>query len=99
MAARWQILHRSLDFKLETSISIVQALVCLHNFILTDELVQEEEHRLYAPPNVVGRNENHGPEAEDEVEEEVGNGPRQAVQQRQILADYFDSEEGALRHQ
>lgn len=39
----------SLDFKLENSIYIVLALVCLHNFLLTDEMNLNEEERMYRP--------------------------------------------------
>lgn len=99
LAARWQILHKRLDFKLETSFAVVQALVCLHNFILSDELVREDENRLYAPSNLINRNGNNEDEEEDQGEEENNNGPREAVQQRPTLAEYFDSEEGALLHE
>ncbi|XP_051173476.1 uncharacterized protein LOC127289535 [Leptopilina boulardi] len=47
LTSRWKILQSKMCFKLETSIAIVQALVCLHNFIITRELAADEEFRLY----------------------------------------------------
>lgn len=40
-------------FKLETSIAVVQALVCLHNFIITRELAADEEFRQYFPERLM----------------------------------------------
>ncbi|XP_051168515.1 uncharacterized protein LOC127286201 [Leptopilina boulardi] len=39
---KWAILQTRMDFKLEHSVTIVQALVCLHNFLLTNELLLNE---------------------------------------------------------
>lgn len=49
LANRFQILQNKMAFKLKTSIAVVQALVCPHNFIITRELESEEEYREYFP--------------------------------------------------
>lgn len=38
LVARWRILQKALSLKLETVEVIVQALTCLHNYIITTEL-------------------------------------------------------------
>lgn len=37
LANKWKILQQPMNFKLETTNTIVMALVCLHNFIITQE--------------------------------------------------------------
>ena len=96
---RWQILHETLRFKLNTSIAVVQALICLHNFIITDELTQEEDNRPYLNGFEV-RDENFG--EVDVVEADNGGGneedvcPPFALRQRELLTDYFLSAAGAI---
>ena len=99
LTGRWRILHTSISFKVRTSIAIVQALVCLHNFILEDELPPQENARYYAfppkdfeiPTNPVLPEENIATDNEgDAISHHV-------IQQRKILSDYFMSEAGALR--
>lgn len=53
LASIWQILHISLDLKLETSIKIVQCLVCLHNFLLTSEINESAENKQYVTEDVL----------------------------------------------
>lgn len=48
LVAKWQILHKTLGFNLETSINIVKCLICLHNFLITCELNNAEENKKYA---------------------------------------------------
>ncbi|XP_051176215.1 uncharacterized protein LOC127291250 [Leptopilina boulardi] len=43
LTATWQILKDTLKFKVETSINIVLATVCLHNFLITRRLQRGEE--------------------------------------------------------
>lgn len=38
LANKWKILQQPMNFKLETTNTIVMALICLHNFIITQEL-------------------------------------------------------------
>lgn len=92
---KWTILKDRMDFSLKTSITIVQALICLHNFILTQELMLDDEDKIYYPengrrPNVVIDDDN--PNEDDNIEI-----PQNVFQQRHMLADYFLSEEGALQ--
>lgn len=81
-----------MDFKLTNSITIVQALVCLHNFLITDELLLDEDNRMYADRDVRGNGEEDGRPIFEEF-----NVPANVFAQRNLLADYFNSEEGALR--
>lgn len=37
LSNKWKILQQAMNFKLETTSTIVMALVCLHNFIITQE--------------------------------------------------------------
>lgn len=37
LANKWKILQQAMNFKLETTNTIVMALVCVHNFIITQE--------------------------------------------------------------
>lgn len=38
LASKWKILQQPMNFKIETTHVIVMALVCLHNFIITQQL-------------------------------------------------------------
>ncbi|XP_051176790.1 uncharacterized protein LOC127291632 [Leptopilina boulardi] len=53
LSARWQILQNKMAFKLSTSIAVVQAVVCLHNFIITRELATDEDYRNYFPERMM----------------------------------------------
>ena len=37
LTKKWKILESAIDFKLQTTETIVMALICLHNFIITEE--------------------------------------------------------------
>lgn len=80
-----------LAFKLGHSITIVQAAVCLHNFLLTEELLLDEGDRRYAV-NEVGRNDENNLNDENHFDF-----PRNVIEQKEMLTQYFNSEEGALR--
>ncbi|XP_043462833.1 protein ALP1-like [Leptopilina heterotoma] len=66
LSARWQILKNKMSFKLKTSIAVVQALVCLHNFIITRELVANEGYQHYFPEHLMEQfiRENQTPQNE-----------------------------------
>ncbi|XP_043466356.1 uncharacterized protein LOC122501147 [Leptopilina heterotoma] len=89
LCSMWQILHKKLSFKLDTSIAIVEALVCLHNFILNKKLERGENfewdrstfHRI-------------NPTVDPDIEEDVI--PQNRFEFRERLADYFQSEAGAI---
>ena len=87
----WQILHRHLYHKLETSINIVKALVCLNNFIISNELPEKANNRRYGAP--VRRHEVE----ERLLNEDYNNFPANNIRQREILADYFNSPKGELK--
>lgn len=91
--AKWQILRKSLNFKLNTSVTIVKALVCVHNFLINEELLLNEEDRMYTAEN--GNRENVQENINGQ-QEEVILADLHVLQQKEILADYFMSEEGAL---
>lgn len=56
----------------------------------------DDEERMYVPNNENG--ENVIPQYEnDDNEEEIVNEPLHAIEQREVLADYFMSAEGALQ--
>ncbi|XP_033209604.1 uncharacterized protein LOC117168230 [Belonocnema kinseyi] len=95
LTARWQILQNRLDYKLETSISIVRALVCLHSFIIADELPQRERNRLNGVPTARGRYREDL--VENEIIDEEVNIPADVEEQSETLADYFTLPEGGLR--
>lgn len=42
MVSTWTILSKTLAFKLETSIDVVKAIVCLHNFRINKKLERGE---------------------------------------------------------
>lgn len=54
LASMWQIFNGPLKFKVKTSMVIVLATICLHNFILTRMMQREEE--VPFPENHVGKN-------------------------------------------
>lgn len=53
-------------FKLKTSIAVVQALVCLHNFIITRELAGPEDCQQYFPERLMGQFVGENEAAEDD---------------------------------
>lgn len=87
----WRILNNKLCFKLETSIAIVLATVCLHNFVLNKKLERGESIELSSHNNPVTRN---SPQVENYYHE--GAIPVTGLQQREILANYFQSTAGAI---
>lgn len=48
LSAKWRILRRPLATKIENAISVVQATVCLHNFLMKKDLDVSLEKRQYA---------------------------------------------------
>ena len=69
----------------------MKALVCLHNFIITNELPEKANNRRYGVP--VRRHEVE----ERLLNEDYNNLPANVIRQCEILADYFNSPEGELR--
>lgn len=86
-----------MDFKLQTSVTVVKALACLHNFLLTEEQLLDEEEKLYVPENRRRENLNDAnDQARENIDEINAEIPPHALQQREMLADYFVSDEGAI---
>lgn len=83
---KWMILQRSHAFSLETFETIIIALLCLHNLSITNKL-EENIDKNYN--EVYGRDDFN---EEEDINAEVVN----ARQQRELLAQYFVSEEGAV---
>ncbi|XP_051164908.1 uncharacterized protein LOC127283849 [Leptopilina boulardi] len=55
LTSRWRILLGMLSLKLETSITIVQCLICLHNFLISNEDYEDDESKLYASAKLINR--------------------------------------------
>lgn len=91
LCARWQVLNNRLDFKLKTTEAIIKACICLHNFLITDELPKEKSSRPYIIPSTGNRRED---ENNLPIDEEVF--PENAINQREILTNYFNSPEGGI---
>lgn len=51
LANKWKILQQAMNFKLETTNAVVMALVCLHNFIITQELSGQQQSYTTSKPN------------------------------------------------
>ncbi|XP_018402816.1 PREDICTED: uncharacterized protein LOC108779808 [Cyphomyrmex costatus] len=106
LVARWRVLQKALSLKLETAEVIVQAATCLHNYIITTGLSNNQ----YLHGGIADK---EGPNGEviagnwrDFVRENgfvtslgrVGAniGASAAVKQREILSRYFVSNEGSI---
>lgn len=106
MATRWRILHKPLMHKLKVSTYIVQAIVCLHNFILTEQLrgTDMNEHNITAERNISPQNDAEIPE-QDLQDEQIYNDHMEnenefvldCQRQRQVLTNYFMTEVNAMR--
>ncbi|KAK5647920.1 hypothetical protein RI129_002812 [Pyrocoelia pectoralis] len=103
--SRWRLLTRTICCTPDNAICIVQAMVCLHNFIMsaeTDHVMPQA--RLYCPPHFI----DYDTDEHDVVEGQwrtlikegqlenftrlsTNNAPRSAATQRNVLRDYFVS--------
>lgn len=104
LVARWKILQRPLAVKLSSAEAIIQAVVCLHNFIMT------ENNKQYFPHGIVDFETNDGEIILGSWRGTVGVnnllhplgriganfGTAAAVRQRESLAQYFVSDEGSI---
>lgn len=59
LVSKWRILERPIIAKLETITKIVQALICLHNFLRKGD-DKKIESRRYCPSNYVDRETEDG---------------------------------------
>lgn len=55
LTAKWRVFHVPLNFKLQTSMDIVKAAVCLHNFLISVELNENIKDRRYITDEFVDR--------------------------------------------
>ncbi|XP_043474440.1 uncharacterized protein LOC122506371 [Leptopilina heterotoma] len=96
LVSTFQLLKQTLRFKLETSIKIVLAAVCLHNFLITRRMERGENIDFSTQeerPEVLVFGDREETQEEEEVEEDqFGDG---AIHQREVLMNYFMSEAGA----
>lgn len=94
LKARWQIIRRGLSCNAENATYMINALVCLHNFIMTEEENLPKPYRKYSKLN--------DEPLSDELqslrfsdEEIAAEERRTAQEQRDLLRDYFVSHTGA----
>jgi len=106
LAARWRILEKPISVKLQTTEMILQAIICLHNFIITTG----SNNNYYLHEGIADREGPNGELIEGNWRNVVrGNGfinrmgrigtnvgAAAAMRQRDSLAHYFISEEGSI---
>jgi len=100
LTVRWQILLNIICLNPENTIAIVKAVICLHNFIMiTDEEMSMPNALLYCPPNFVNRMDEENGDWRNIRRDNVAfvditrlgsnNASQRAIEQRNILKDYF----------
>ncbi|KMQ88379.1 nuclease harbi1-like protein [Lasius niger] len=108
LVSRWRILRRCICNTPRNAEVMFQALVCLHNFIMTEESKETPQHRNYCPSTYVDHEDQNGNTipgdwragGEDERGlQRIGriganNLARTAALLRDILCDYLISEAG-----
>lgn len=109
LVARWQILQKSLCFKLSSAEAIVQATYCLHNFIISTN----NSNNRYIQEDFVDREGPNGELIEGNWRSLVTQNPAiirtgrvganigsiSAMKQRDTLAQYFISDQGSISWQ
>lgn len=109
LVSRWQILCKTICASPRSATLYVSALVCLHNFLLTEQLqtCHHLETHVYCPPELIDREDENHDFIEGEWRNEIGTGilyditrlgsnnpPRAAQTMRDLLRDYFVSPVG-----
>lgn len=70
MTSKFQVLHKPFFLKLKTSINIVKALTCLHNFLIEAEKSKPTEDRRYLNEKVLNELHKNGRFTLEEDEDE-----------------------------
>lgn len=109
LVARWAILQNPIRLKLSTAEAIIQAITCLHNFILTMNMEQHDQEACHRYENVADERGPNGVVTDgDWRRANMGNGLENvgriganvgtvtAIKQRDTMAQYFISNEGAV---
>lgn len=106
LVSRWRILQKPLALKLSTVEKVIQAVTCLHNYIITTNIAnnqylyegsvdQEDVNGEIIPGNwrnIVGENNFINPLGR--IGANIGTAA--AIRQREILTQYFISEQGII---
>ncbi|XP_031789426.1 protein ALP1-like isoform X1 [Nasonia vitripennis] len=89
LTKKWRILESPVDWKLKNIETVIMALICLHNFLITEEMSKDEAERKYVfhPYNI---------ENEAEIGIYLGDEPEDATSIRNTLKDFFCSHLGSL---
>ena len=109
LVSRWQILTKRICCSEENASSLVKAMVCLHNFIMSEN---GQHNTLYCPPDLIDQEDaahnviegqwrgsgGHG-ELQDVTRLGANNAQMTAAAQRNILRDYFVSPAGEVEWQ
>ena len=91
LAAKWRILQTSMNFNIENTKIIVMALICLHNFIITHEVENNNESCKYLSDTETYEL--------DDIECVPCNDNETGLEVREKLLNYFISPEGSLEWQ
>lgn len=106
LAARWRILRQDIIANVDTVEVIVQATICLHNFLRIKESKVPAHERHYCPPGYADNNENANGEWRNENRElpsvgrlSANNARKDMYAFRDKLAEYFISPHGEVAWQ
>lgn len=98
LTSRWRIFRRPIATSISNAISIIKATVCLHNFLMTNDLAQPVKNRLYSANISYKENINEYfqnlqiPTIED-------NTFRSGSTIRDLFMEYFCTSVGAIKQQ
>lgn len=90
LTKKWRILESALDWKLINCDTLVMSLICLHKFLITNEMDMEDPQKRYK----LQRYEIVNPT--DEIRIYLGDNREDAVHMRNRLKDYFMSSYGRV---
>lgn len=90
LVGKWQILKQPLNFKLDTTQTVVMALTCIHNFLITTELKMPHDERRYFVDEEL---QNHELNDNDDYLEEQN---EEAIVLRDRLSQCFVSKAGSV---